>query len=232
MSSSTEVSRHVLRGPAASGVTALPTPELRDGAWTRFGTGSVLGDAVTEQALAGLAETTRQAARAQGYATGWAEGRRAAATAAAAEAVEVEATRAREDQRREAEHLARIDALSSAACDFRRATDRLATELEDHALHLARELCEAIVGHELRSGTDPAGDVVRRALAVLPEGVPATVRVAPAVAAMLTTADFGPGVGVVADASLDVADAVVETPSKVVDLSIEAALARVREALA
>lgn len=222
----------MLRGSAASGVTALPTPELRDGAWTRFGTGSVLGDAVTEQALAGLAETTRQAARAQGYATGWAEGRRAAATAAAAEAVEVEGARAREDQRREAEHLARIDALSSAAADFRRATDRLATELEDHALHLARELCEALVGHELRSSTDPAGDVVRRALAVLPEGVPATVRLAPAVAATVAPTAFGPGVGVVSDASLGTDDAVVETPSQVMELSIGAALDRVRQALA
>ena len=225
----------MLRGVAASGATVLPTPELRDGAWTRFGTGSVLGDAVTEQALAGLAETTRQAARAQGYATGWAEGRRAAAAAAATEAVEVDAARGREDERRETEHLARVAALSSAASGFLEATHRLAAELEDHALHLARELSEAIVGHELRSSADPAGDVVRRVLAVLPDGAPATVHLHPDVAATLSgnlsAGELAPRVTIVADATLDPADALVTTPTQVVDLSIEAALDRVRQAL-
>ncbi|WP_323793547.1 FliH/SctL family protein [Nocardioides sp.] len=232
MSSSTEVSRHVLRGVAASGATVLPTPELRDGAWTRFGTGSALGDAVTEQALAGLAEATRQAARAQGYATGWAEGRRAAAEAAATEAVEVDAARGREDRRREAERHAEVEALRAAASGFLEATYRQAVELEDHALHLARELSEAIVGHELRSSADPAGDVVRRALAVLPGGAPATVRLHPDVAATVSGTELAPGVTLVADATLGPADALVETPTQVVDLSIEAALDRVRQALA
>ncbi len=75
MSSSTDL----LRGQEAADASALPTPELRDGSWTRFGNGTVLGDAVTEQVLAGLATNARRAASAQGYAVGWADGRREAA---------------------------------------------------------------------------------------------------------------------------------------------------------
>uniref|UniRef100_UPI001E558557 hypothetical protein n=1 Tax=Nocardioides sp. Leaf374 TaxID=2876560 RepID=UPI001E558557 len=54
MSSSTEA---LLRGAPAEAATVAATPELRDGSWTRLGGSSVLGDLVTEQALAGLAES-------------------------------------------------------------------------------------------------------------------------------------------------------------------------------
>ena len=236
MSSSTEaVSSHVLRGTAASGATALPTPELRGGSWTRFGAGSVLGDAVTEQALSGLAETTRHAARAQGYATGWAEGRRAAAAAAAVDAAEAETRRAADDERREAEHRARLTALTTAAHGFAEATQSIAQDLEDQALHLARELTELIVGHELATSADPAADVVRRVLAVLPHGAATTVRVHPEVAAAVATTlgaePVSEQVVVAADPTLAPHDAVVETATQVVDLGIAAALTRVREAL-
>lgn len=229
MSSSTEV---VLRGTAADDATALPTPELRDGSWTRFGAGSVLGDVVTEQALAGLAETTRRAASAQGYAVGWAEGRRAAAAAAEEEAAETRALVAADARRREAEHAAHLEALATVTAGFADATRDLAGRLEDQALHLARELTELLVGHELRSSVDPAGDVVRRVLAVLPDGVATTVRLHPATAAVVPDAALGAEVKVVGDASLAPYDAVVETAAQVVDLGVAAALQRVREALA
>ncbi|HEY9562838.1 MAG TPA: hypothetical protein VIR30_03615, partial [Nocardioides sp.] len=74
MTSSSEA--RVLRGPVD--VTVLPAPDLRAGEWTRFGSGNARGDAVTENTLAALADSTRDAARAQGYAVGWAEGRRRA----------------------------------------------------------------------------------------------------------------------------------------------------------
>ncbi len=232
MSSSTEAApSHVLRGSAASGATALPTPELRGGSWTRFGAGSVRGDAVTERALAGLAETTRHAARSQGYTVGWAEGRRAAAAAATAAALVAKAALAAEDSRREAEHRAQLDALTRAAAGFAEATRTIAARLEDHALLLARELAELVVGHELSTRADPAADVVRRVLVVLPDGVPATVRLHPDVAAATAGARLGDRVLVVADDTLDRHDAVVETATQVVDLCIGATLERVREAL-
>src|SRR5688572_17219799 len=67
-------------------VGALPTPELRTGHWTRLGSESVLGDLVTESVLGDIADRVRAAATAEGYAVGWAQGRRDAAAAAAEEA--------------------------------------------------------------------------------------------------------------------------------------------------
>ena len=53
--------RRVLRGEHAAGAGALSTPQLRTGAWTRFGGERTLGDPVTEDVLSALAETTRTA---------------------------------------------------------------------------------------------------------------------------------------------------------------------------
>ncbi len=244
MSSSTErrpeptgfraLSTAVLRGCAADGASKLATPELRDGAWTRFGDTTVLGDVVTEQALAGLAQTTRQAARAQGYAIGWAQGRQEASTEAAASAATAEEHARADADRREAEHRAALDALHRATLAFDEATRAMAAQLEDQALGLARDLTEVILGHELRhqTGTETADAVARRVLAVLPSGVAATVRLHPDVAAAGASPALETDlVHVVADATLSRHDAVVTTDEQVVDLSIAAALTRVREAL-
>ena len=221
----------ILRGDDADGASRLLTPELRDGAWTRFGDAAVLGDVVTEQALAGLAQSTRHAARAQGYAVGWAQGRQEAtadAVEAASLAVQLESVAA---ARRESEHRAALDALHRAAAAFSEAVVATACQLEDQSLRLARELTEVIVGHELRHTPEPADDVARRVLAVLPSGVPVTVRVHPDVADSAATVLVGPELRVVADPTLGLDDAVVTTADQVVDLAIGAALARVREAL-
>lgn len=235
MSSSTEA---LLRGAAAETATVAATPELRDGSWTRLGGSSVLGDLVTEQALAGLAESTRTAARAQGYATGWAEGRREAAAEAAAVAARAEQERVAAETRREAEHRAALAGLERAASALQRTSVTVAADLEEQALRLARELTRELVGHELRTSPDPAADVVRRALVVLPAGVPVTVRLHPDVAASTVAADLaglagpaGQQLTVVPDAGLERDDAVVETAEQVVDLRVGAALERVAEAL-
>ena len=60
MSSWSEVSAPVVT--ATEELTPLATPELRTGVWTRFGGTSVLGDAITEETLSALAESTRNAA--------------------------------------------------------------------------------------------------------------------------------------------------------------------------
>ncbi|GAA4111821.1 hypothetical protein GCM10022215_07810 [Nocardioides fonticola] len=236
-SSSEALPARVIRAEdaAAPSLTALATPELRSGSWTRLGDSHVLGDAVTERALSGLAEQTRAAAQSQGYAIGWAEGRRAAAELAAEAELEAEDARRAAEERREAEHRAALAALVRAAQEFDRAATRFAGELEDQAMHLACELTVELVGHELRTTPleETAADVVRRALAVLPTGVPSTLRLHPSVTAAPAVAELAEvGVQVVADAALQPLDAIVETPTGLVDLRIGAALERLREVLA
>ena len=224
--------RRVLRGEHAAGAGALSTPQLRTGAWTRFGGERTLGDPVTEDVLSALAETTRTAARAQGYATGWAEGRREAAAEGAAHRAELEAVTREAEARRQAEHEQALAALQRAAALFSQQTATTAAEVEDHALSLACELTEALVGRELATAEDPVADVVRRVLGALPQGLPVTVRLAPHVAGHPDVAALGAqGVTVVADAGLDPHDALLETTAEAVDLRISTALARVREVL-
>lgn len=222
----------VLRGEQAATVGLLSTPELRTGTWTRFGGERGLGDPVTEEVLSGLAETTRAAARAQGYATGWAEGRREAATEAAAQRAEVEQAHREAEARREAEHRAAVEALGRAAALLQQQVAATATEVEEHALALALELTETLVGHELATAADPVGDVVRRVMAVLPQGLPVTVRLAPSVVGDPAVATLREqGVTVAADPALDPHDALVESTVEAVDLRIRGALDRVREVL-
>ncbi len=224
--------RRVLRGELAEAVGPLSTPQLRTGAWTRFGGERTLGDPVTEDVLSALAETTRTAARAQGYATGWAEGRREAAAEAATHRAELEAMTREAEARRQAEHEQALAALQRAAALFSQQTAATAAEVEDHALGLACELTEALVGRELAGAEDPVADVVRRVLAALPQGLPVTVRLAPHVAGHPDVAALAAqGIAVVADAGLEPHDALLETTAEAVDLRVSTALARVREVL-
>lgn len=224
MSSSSEA--RVIRD--AGRVTELATPELRTGSWTRFGGSAVLGDSVTELTLSALAETTRAAARSQGYAVGWAEGRRAAADQAAATAATAAEARAVEDARREAEHRAAVAALEAAAHQVRASLAGHVARVDETATDLAFALTEQLVAHEVRTGS--AGDVVRRVLDVLPPDPTVAVRLHPS-----TLSEATPeltGVTLVADPTLDRGDAVVETDTAAVDLRLGTALARIREALA
>lgn len=209
----------------------LETPELRGGTWTRLGDRAVLGDQVTERVLNRLAQSTVEAARSQGYAVGWAQGRREAAAQAAVEADEVADRNAEAEARREAEHHAALAALEQAAADVSATVADLAAQLEEQALRLARELTTELVGREL--AVDATGDVVRRALAVLPDGgVPVTVRVHPEVRSdAAAEALSARGVRIVGDDTLERHDTIVETDTSYVDRSVAAALARVLEAL-
>jgi flagellar assembly protein FliH len=231
MSSSTDVPGLWASDDDVTGV--LDTPELRGGTWTRLGDRTVLGDRVTEGALDRLARSTVEAARSQGYAVGWAQGRRDAAAEAADEAAAVAARNAETEARRDAAHAETMAALEQAVAAFDASVADLAVQLEEQALRLARELTTVLLGRELALATDPAGDVVRRALDVLPEGgVPTRVRVHPDVRnAAASEALTARGVTVVADPDLDVHDAVVETDTTYVDRGVDAALARVREVL-
>jgi flagellar assembly protein FliH len=231
MSSSTDEGT-LLRGSSASHATVPSTPELRSGSWTRLGPSRVLGDAVTEQTMAGLAESTRTAARAQGYSVGWAEGRREAAAAAREEAARAQAVVAADEARREAEHRAGLDALRRAAEQLQASVATVTAWVEDQALTLARELTTELVGHELRHSPDPGGDLVRRALAVLPEGAPVTLRLHPDVLDPASAARLAEvGVRVVPDATLERHDGLLETDQAIVELGVSTALERVRTVL-
>ena len=232
-----------MRSTSSDGVVArdlpaetLSTPahgaDLRSGAWTRLGSGGVLGDAVTEAILGGIAERSHQAARAQGYATGWAEGRRVALARAAQDAEVVR--RAAEDDRarRHAEHLTALAALDAAVEQLHIRMSEAVDAIAEQAVEVALELTSAILGREVATATDPGADALRRAMALVDPHVPATVRMHPEDRATLDPAALeNRAVAVLDDPTLSRGDAVAETEDTLVDATIAAALERVREVL-
>lgn len=222
----------VLRGESARAVSPLVVTDLRGGEWTRLGDQRVWGDPATESVLAGLARETREAARDQGYAAGWAEGRRAAAARALREAEDARLAAEYAERRRAAAHATALAALERAAADLSAATARADALLLEQALRVARELTEAVLGHELRTA-ETAADAVARALAAVgADGTGVTVRLHPDTLTPDATAALAAhGVRVQADPGLEPGDAVVETETTVVDRRIAGTLARVREAL-
>jgi flagellar assembly protein FliH len=207
--------------------------DLRSGDWTRLGSGGVLGDAVTEAVLGEIAEQARQTAQAQGYATGWAEGRRVANARAAEEAAAVRREADAERARRATEHQAAMAALDTAVDAMRTRVTETVEALAGQTVDVALELTRAILGREVITATDPGGDALRRALSLVDPQVSATVRLHPADRAALDpTVLEGREVAVVADPTLERGDAVAETADTLVDATIAAALERVREVLA
>jgi flagellar assembly protein FliH len=206
-------------------------PELRVGNWTRLGGSAVLGDRVTETMLDGLAEKARGAARAQGYAVGWAEGRRTAAEEALREEASRVAAHAAAETRRDAEHRAAVDALGRAAEQVRGLLDGLASAVEAQATELALALTAEVLGAHAVAATAP--DVVARVLQVLPATPVGTVRLHPSVATGPAVRDLADrGLTVVPDPTLGRADALVESPDgSVTDLRVDEAMARIREVL-
>jgi flagellar assembly protein FliH len=217
----------VLRGDASTDATGLLMPELRGGGWTRWGNGAVRGDDVTEQLLSTLAESTRQAARAQGYSVGWAEGRRDAEAAVAEAAAETARRTAAEETRRETEHAAALTALRAAAEQLVTRVDDVCRAVDGQAAELALELTRELVG---RAVPEAASHAVERVLGLLPDHPVVRVRFHPAVAASAGVLRDR-GVVVLADPDLGPADAVVEADDHVVDLRVDTALERLREVL-
>lgn len=223
----------VLRDLPTEDVGAAPTgSDLRSGSWTRLGDGAVVGDPVTEAVLGPLAERVRAAARAEGYAAGWAEGRRRAAADA---------------ERETAERRAELDALRADAAErqdvllaaLRTTVDRAGAELRERqadlgvaAVDLALDLVQTFLGRELEVAREPGLDAVRRAVAAVETDVRIVVRLHPDdLATVHPDADLDPRVTLLADPSLGRGDAVAETADNVVDATVAGALARVREVL-
>lgn len=220
----------VLRGLPSETVGDAPAGgDLRTGSWTRLWQGSVVGDPVTESVLGPLAERTRAAARAEGYAAGWAEGRRVVAAAAERETAE---RRAELDDMR-AVAAERQDLLLAA---LGAAVSRAGAELADRqadlgvaAVDLALELVETFLGRELELAREPGLDAVRRAVAAVETDVRIVVRLHPDdLATLHAGVSVDPRVTLLADPGLTRGDAVAETEDQVVDATVAAALARVR----
>ncbi|GAB6986966.1 FliH/SctL family protein [Nocardioides pyridinolyticus] len=207
-------------------------PELRSGVWTRLGHPSVLGDDVTEQALGKLAARTREAASAQGYAVGWAEGRKEARARAEEAARAAERAAVEHEARRDAEVQQAVAALLAAAADLRGAVAEACDRVAAQATCLAFEVTRELVHHQLSVDTDPGAGVVRRVLASLPGTDHATVRLHPATAESAAVRALAEqGVDVRPDATLAPEDAVVELDGSAIDLRIESAIERLRQAL-
>lgn len=205
-------------------------PDLRQGRWTRLGDERILGDEATEAVLGRLAERTRAAAQAQGYAVGWAEGHQAALRRGAEEAALVAAETERRELAREQEHQAALATLRRAAAALSASAGEVADRIAEQATELAFSTISTLLGHELAAHAEPGAAVIARALAVLPDDPTTRVRLHPSVA--VSAAELLPhGVKVVADPTLDLPDAVVETDTNAIDLRLSQALARLREVL-
>ncbi len=216
------------QGTGTATVSSLP--ELRSGQWTRYGDSGVLADRVTEHALAALAETTRSAARSQGYAIGWTEGRRDAEAAAYVAARRHQDEAEADRQRHEAEHRTAIEALESAAAQLVDAIDTSRRAVDERATDLAFELTRTLVGSVRERETDD--DVVRRVLAATPQQPGVTVRLNPRAGSHADLSGLtSQGLTVVVDPTLDHGDALIETDSRIIDLRVSTAMSRVRESL-
>lgn len=230
---STSADRVVLRGLPERDVDDLTSGgDLRTGTWTRLGGDGVLGDAVTESTLTALADRARAAAQAQGYAAGWAEGRRRAMDAARDVETELVARAAEERAAAVAEQRRLVEVLDVAADRCAEAYTSRYDALAEQALDLALRIAEEVLQRELTVAAQPGLDALRRALAPVDQRAAVTVRLHPVDRATLDpTALDGRSVTLVDDPTLSPGDAVAETDHGLVDATVAGALARVREVL-
>jgi flagellar assembly protein FliH len=233
-SSSRRTSGAVIRNGTAATARPLDQRELRSGDWTRYGDGTVFGDPATEHTLANLADNVRAAAQAQGYATGWAEGRRKAEAEARELALETAAAISAAEARREAEHRDAVAALELAAHRLHDTVEQARMAVIEQGTDLAYALVRELLDRELSDNAAAAEYVIHRVLSTMPpaETIVAVHLHPSAVDAPAAGALVQLGLELVADATLGLADALVETPEHVLDLRISAALDRVREVLA
>ncbi|MFJ3394532.1 FliH/SctL family protein [Leifsonia aquatica] len=204
-----------------------------------------------------LAETAQEqaalaSARARGYATGFADGRRAAAEEQAAWLAAADEARAVQEEQVAARIGVLAQALRAAAVELREATVPVLAEVEDVLVEAAFELASAVVGDALGDRVAAARAAVARALSGETAGEVAVVRLNPDDLALLVEAEAGaeeqaasdgnartssalitgiPAPRLVPDPSIAPGDAVGELPAGWLDARISTALARAREAL-
>ncbi|GAA0426248.1 FliH/SctL family protein [Leifsonia naganoensis] len=204
-----------------------------------------------------LAETAQEqaalaSARSRGYATGFADGRRAAAEEQAAWLAAADEARALQEEQVSARIGVLAQALRAAAVELREATVPVLAEVEDVLVEAAFELASAVVGDALGDRVAAARAAVARALSGETAGEVAVVRLNPDDLALLVEAEAEaeeqaasggnartsstlvtgiPAPRLVPDPSIAPGDAIGELPAGWLDARISTALARAREAL-
>jgi len=176
----------------------------------------------------------RAAAEAAGYAAGWAQGRREAHDAAEA-AAERDAVNAEEVLAAQEVLVQRaVSAVAKAATALEHRVVPVVHELENSLADAALAIAEAVIGHELRTATEPGREALTRALALAPVARPVTVRLNPADLLTITTKELvvdGRTVTLVGDTTLKPGDAVALCDATTVDARLGPAIERVREVL-
>jgi flagellar assembly protein FliH len=218
------------RGPATVALRGVAAGTV---ATARFDVSLGAGAGVPAELLDGA----RAAAHASGYAAGWAQGRREAATAAAAERDRAAAARRQEVAERTAAADRGMGSIAAAAAALERRALPTMTELEQTIVRSAVVLAEALLGVSLSDPDTRGPAAIARALALAPAGRPVTVRLHPA--DHLAVIGDGPAeqavdgrrITLLADPRLAPGEAVAECDATTVDARIGPALDRVRSAL-
>jgi flagellar assembly protein FliH len=183
----------------------------------------------------GISDSARReqdTSQAHGYATGYAQGIRAAEAVARTQREELALAAARADAARASEHAEAVRALGAAAAALHGRTvpvlEAASTVLVESALLLA----EKIVGAELSNDRFGAKAALDRAMDGIDEATVRQVRMNPQDLALLEL-DTVPGTGIalVADPVLNRGDALTAFDEGFLDARISTALERARAAL-
>jgi flagellar assembly protein FliH len=174
------------------------------------------------------------AGRAEGHAQGYAAGLATAAAQAERTAAQVQAESQAAERQRDA-HLARaVELLLTAAQAFRTREQVGLAEIEDTVVELALSIARTVLGRELAASADPGAEAIARALALVPDDCPVTVRMHPDdVLALGDLSRTAPGreLVVVADPAVEPRGCVAEAAGRQVDTQVGPALDRVAAVL-
>jgi flagellar assembly protein FliH len=231
MSSSTDLTRAVLRGAAAAQVMpARMDADLRTSPYAgRYGADPRLVAPTLELAFAERVAAAEEEARQRGYADGHREGLEAAAEASRRAEETASAARAAEAaERREA--LARaLVALGRAAHQLEERQATAAPDIEHAVVAAGFALAEVLLGREPATPRD----AVARVLRLAPAGQPVTLRLHPSDAAAVDVSEWtGRELVIAPDDRVERGGCIAEAGATRIDGQLSAALARVREALA
>lgn len=166
--------------PVIEGAGAQIRPARLDNQLRRTVIDPTYSDAVLEEIVAQSAREARDAARAEGYAAGWAQGRRAATEREAAELAE---RAAREETARRALTARTQAMLATLATSARTLADQVVPTwdgLMDTLLDGAVAVVAAAFGRELAALDGEALEAARLALRLLPPAEALTLHVNPA----------------------------------------------------
>ncbi len=222
-------------GQAALARSARMDAELRTSA---FAPVTGVDARLTDPHLQSVVDRARLAAvaagRAEGHAEGYAEGLAAAAAEARLTAAQVRAESEAAERQRDA-HLARaVELLLTAADAFRSTEQVVLADIEDTVAELALSIARTVLDRELVTSADPGADAIARALALVPDNCPVTLRlhtddvlVLRDVSALALSRELV----VVADPGVEPGGCVAEAAGRQVDAQVGPALARVAAVL-